>query len=138
MTHIYKIGLAVIRDGKLLLCRPHAFPDLLMPGGTRDGTEDYITNLLREVREELGDNACLQADKLTYLGNFKDRAAGKTERTVEIELYLGELAGELRASSEIVELIWYSPGNGNYKVSDIVKNKIIPFLIDKSLLPPEM
>jgi len=135
MIHIYKIGLVVIKDGAILLCRPYAFPDLILPGGIKEGDEDYLTNLAREVREELGSNARLNDASLQYLGNFSDRAAGKTERIVEIELYLGELGGELVASSEIAELVWYKPSMTSYKPSDIVANKIIPLLISRGLLP---
>jgi 8-oxo-dGTP diphosphatase len=134
MIHIYKFGLAVIKDGALLLCRPHAFPDLIVPGGTKEGNEDYLTNLSREVREELGNDACLHHSSLRYLGNFSDRAAGRTERTVEIELYLGEVSGNLVASSEIAELVWYQSSMTSYKLSDVVANKIMPFLIEGGLL----
>jgi 8-oxo-dGTP pyrophosphatase MutT (NUDIX family) len=134
MRKIYKYGLIVISNNKLLLCRPIAFPDLITPGGIKEGNEDHITNLIRETREELGIDAQLIVPSLQYLGNFYDIAAGRNECIVEIELYSGTVDGDLHASSEIKELIWYQPNLTQDKLSPIVQNKIIPFLIKKKLL----
>lgn len=134
MKYLYKYGLTVIRGGKLLLCKPYAFNDLIMPGGLKEGDENHIACLLREVREELGDSASLDIKSLRYLGNYSDVAAGKTERTVEIELYIGDVKGDLVASSEIKELVWFSPDNDQSQLSPIIRNKILPALIAKNLL----
>ena len=132
---IYKIGLAVIVDDALLLCRPYAYDDLIVPGGIKEGDESAIENLTREVREELGPSARLDGESLEYLGNFTDRAAGRSERTVEIELYSGTVAGSLVASSEIRELVWYEPQQkDSYKLSAIVERQIVPHLISIGLL----
>lgn len=134
MKSIYKYGVAVISDNKLLLCRPFAFPDLIMPGGIKEGAEDHISNLIRETREELGPQAELVVSSLEYLGNFEDVAAGRSDATVEIELYKGEVGGTLNPSSEIAELVWYDPRSMQGQLSPIVKNKILPFLIERRLL----
>ena len=129
MKNIDKFGLVTIKNDSILLCRPHAFPDLITIGGTKEGNESYVENLTREVYEELGCNAVIDIESLKYFGRFVDRAAGRSERTVTIDLYIGEIFGDLRASSEIAELVWYRPYCGSYVLSDIVKNKIVPALI---------
>lgn len=135
MINIYKIGLIVIRNNRLLLCKPFAFDDLIVPGGTKEGDEPAEANLLREVKEELGEQAVLDLKSLKYLGNFSDYAAGKTERWVEIELYLGDISGTLVPSSEIKELLWFDPENPNTEnPSAVIKNKIIPYLYTAGLL----
>jgi 8-oxo-dGTP pyrophosphatase MutT (NUDIX family) len=134
-TFIYKYGLAVIRDNSLLLCKPYAFDDLIVPGGTKENGEGALENLKREITEELGQSAVLDEQSLRYLGNFSDRAAGKSERVVEIELYAGEVKGPLIASSEIKELVWFDPNDpGSHKLSDVVRRKILPFLGQVGLL----
>ena len=128
--YIYKIGLAMIRDKKLLLCEPYAFPDLILPGGIKEGDETASENLTREVREELGEAARLDITSLRYLGNFTARAAGRTERIVEVELHLGSVSGHLVASSEIKRLVWLDPlAPVEEIVSDVVREKVVPFLI---------
>jgi len=134
MRRIHKFGLIVIRDNKVLLCRPHAFPDLITPGGIKEGDEDHVTNLLRETVEELGNDSQLDVGSLRYLGKFEDLAAGRTDVIVEIDLYIGDLKGALIASSEIESLIWYGLGDEVGPLSAVVKNKIIPFLLDSKLL----
>ena len=74
---LFKFGLAVIRDGKLLLCRPHAFRALIMPGGVQEDGEDYLAGLRREISEELGPDAQLREDTLEWLGHYEDQAASK-------------------------------------------------------------
>lgn len=130
MKKIYKYGLAVIENNKLLLCEPYAFKDLILPGGTKEDNETHTDNLLREVREELGEDAILDIDSLKYLGNFEDLAAGRSNVIVEIELYIGSVGGKLIASSEIKELYWFSPMDDHSRLSKIIRNKILPYLIE--------
>lgn len=129
-----KFGLAVIQNNQLLLCEPFAFPDLILPGGLKEGSETHIENLTREVREELGAEAVLDISSLQYLGRFQDRAAGRTERIVEIDLYYGRLYGPLIASTEIKSLLWFGPDDLDGSLSPILKNHIIPYLITQKFL----
>ncbi len=125
----------MIRDNRILLCKPYAFPYLIVPGGIKEGEEDFITNLTRETIEELGEGASLNINSLEYIGRFEDVAAGRTDIIVEIDLYKGEVGGVLCASSEISELIWYHPlEGGNLLLSAIVENKIIPYAKSTGLL----
>jgi 8-oxo-dGTP diphosphatase len=128
MTDIEKFGLVVIRENKLLLCLPYAFEDLITVGGVKEGNETHIDNLLREVAEELGTNSKLNLNSLRYLGRFSDYAAGRTNRRVNIDLYIGEVDGEIKPTSEIKELIWFQP-NLSYKLSPVLEKSIIPFLL---------
>lgn len=129
-----KFGLAVIRNNRILLCEPYAYPELIVPGGIKEGGETHVENLVREVREELGEFAELDIESLRYLGRFEDVAAGRTERSVEIDLYLGSLHGKLRPSSEIKQLHWFGPSDDQARLSPIVRRKILPHLIRENLL----
>jgi 8-oxo-dGTP diphosphatase len=131
---IYKIGLVVVKKNRLLLCEPYAFSDLILPGGIKEGNESHVENLVREVFEELGPDAILEIDSLKYLGNFEDLAAGRPGRTVEIELYTGSITGKIVPSSEIKEVHWFSKDDDFSRLSVIIRNKILPFLIEKQFI----
>jgi len=134
VRRLYKYGLVVIRDNKLLLCEPYAFADLILPGGTKEGKESHIENLLREIQEELGPQAILDVGSLKYVGNFEDLAAGRSDTTVEIELYSGSLSGALEPSTEIKGLHWFSLTDDRSKLSAIIRNKILPYLIKNNFM----
>lgn len=129
MRVINKFGLVFIKNNKILLCEPFAFKDLILPGGIKEGNESFFDNFTREVREELGNGAKIQKSSLSYLGNFSDIAAGRKDVIVTIDLYKGEIFGDLVASSEIKNLVWFSPHDDFNILSPILKNKIIPYLI---------
>lgn len=123
-----KRGLACARDGRLLLCRPRAYPWLITPGGLVEGDEDPARTLEREVHEELGREARLRPGSLRRIGYFRDRAAGAPDREIEIELWQGEVDGPMKPSHEIAELIWWGAGGDDAELSPIVRNSILPAL----------
>jgi 8-oxo-dGTP diphosphatase len=129
-----KVGLAVVRDNKLLLCRPYGFDDLIMPGGIRKDAESDTDCLIREITEELGDEAELEVSNLRHFGVFEDAAAGHHDAMVRITLYIGDVRGDLRPSSEIKELVWFGPSDDPGLLSQIVRNHIIPALRDAKIM----
>jgi hypothetical protein len=83
----------------------------------------------------LGQLATLDLKSLKYLGRFSDRAAGNSERIVDVDLYHGSISGEMFPSSEIRRLILVHPGGiSNHKLSAVVERQIIPKLIELRLL----
>lgn len=130
---IDKVGIAVIRQGRILLVRNTSTDKLLLPGGRREAGETDIRTLQRELREEL---ACdLLLSYLQFIGTFCDDAANDPGQTVAIRLYAGELYGEIRASSEVDEIVWFDPLTDNVKrLSQIVRNQILPALAERGLL----
>jgi 8-oxo-dGTP diphosphatase len=131
---IFKYALATVRHRRLLLCRPHAFPDLIMPGGIREEGEDHVTGLRREIKEELGDHAEVVTTSLQFLGHFEDVAAGRVNTRVAMDVYLGDVTGQLVASSEILELIWFQRDDDPRLLSAIVRNQVIPSLVERGLM----
>lgn len=133
---INKIGLAVIRDGRLLVVRNSGTKLFLMPGGR---VEPYDANevaaLSREIEEEL---ACaLVSQGLRYLGVFSDIAANDPGRVVQIKLYMGEIDGVPKVSSEIEEMLWFDLlDTDRSQLSPIVANKIVPFLLNGGFIDP--
>jgi 8-oxo-dGTP diphosphatase len=135
-TVIHKVGLLVVCDASILLCRKkHATSLLILPGGKPEPGESALDCLRREVAEELGRD--VQARGLRYLGTYSDVAAGNSPgqpRTVEIALYQGELHGTPEPQSEIAELVWFGPSSDRAQLAPSLANKIVPDLVSRGIL----
>ena len=115
------------KGGKLFVQREEDQVEYLMPGGTKQRGESHEETLLREVREELGTN--VRKNTVRHFGSFEDIAA-----VVHMEVFLGELENDPRPTGEVLELIWLSKHNNWSKLSPIIRGKILPALIEASLI----
>ena len=134
MADIHKAGLLWIVNDRILLCGKKDSPILILPGGKMEPGESDVDCLRRELREELGE---VEALDLTPIGTYVDVAARSNytpDRTVQIELYRGELRGEPIASSEITELVWFGAHDDRSRLAPSLRNKIIPDLIARGIL----
>lgn len=132
--HYHKVGLITIRGGRILLCRKKkATALLILPGGKIERGESNLACLNRELGEELGDVAVAVPE---FIGTYRDRAAGGLGlRTVQIELYRGDLTGTPKPSSEIGELVWFGEQDDWRQLAPSLANNILPDLIARGLLP---
>jgi 8-oxo-dGTP diphosphatase len=129
---IDKVGLLLIRDGKVLLCRKkRGTPLLILPGGKREAGESSLECLARELREELGDVRAVSPD---FIGLYEFAAADGEGKTVRIELYRAELEGEARAQSEIAELVWFEATGDRALLALSLAELIFPDLIARGIL----
>ena|ERR1700677_3122861 len=132
MADYHKVGLLHLKDGRVLLCRKkHTTSLLILPGGTLDPGETAEECLRRECREELGE---VEVSNLSYVGEYESPAAGQEDKTVKIELYLGELEGLPVAHSEIQDLIWFGPQDDTELLAPSLRNVIFPDLRQRGLL----
>lgn len=137
MAYWYKIGLLVLNDDntKFLVCEKakEDITDLyIMPGGQMD-EETVEETLKNEIAEELGCE--VDFSTLKYIGEYSDVAAGDPDHEVTIELYQAKLIGEPHPMREIKKLHWIGKEDAqNPKVSPIIRNQIIPSLIEKKIL----
>ena len=128
-----KVGLLVVRSNHILLCRKkHTTALLILPGGCYEPGESAAECLNRELEEELGN---VRVENLKYVGTYTDQAAGPGAKTVRIELYQGNLIGDPAPHSEIRELIWFGPEDDQSQLSPSIKNKILPDLKRRQILP---
>lgn len=136
MADMHKVGLLLVRDGRVLLCRKsHTTSRLILPGGRVEFGETLLDCLTRELREELGP---VQATGLVHLGQYTHRAAHddpSVARQVTIDLYGGELSGTPMARREIHELVWFAQDDDWATLAPSLAERIFPDLIQRGLLP---
>jgi 8-oxo-dGTP pyrophosphatase MutT (NUDIX family) len=131
-----KVALLAIRDNRILLCRKNRDTSLLItPGGCYEPGETAMECLNRELREELGD---VRTGPLEYVGTYTHTAASDRPgppKTVRVELHRGELIGEPKACAEIAELVWFGSDGDRNLLSPSLREKILPDLIARGILP---
>lgn len=130
---IDKVGLCVLREGRLLVARSHGQDVFQIPGGKVEDTDaDDIAALEREIREELG----VEIDRAsaTFIGLFSAVAAGRVGVTVTVKLFEARFSGEPRPQGEIDELAWLDLATpGRMSVSSVVQDRIAPFLLEREI-----
>ncbi len=131
MKRLFKPALLIVRNKKMLVVREAGSDFWMTPGGAPDNKESDEQCLQREIKEELG--ARIDKKSLRYFGEFWDQAAHHPNALVHITAYLGDVVGEMKPSGEIEELAW-AGGNTSLLLSPIIKNKILPKLVEKGLV----
>ena len=105
MAVIDKVAFLYLQDGKILSTRSKGKDKYYIPGGKREAGESDIETLVREVKEELSVDIIKSSAKL--YGVFEAQAHGKAEGViVKMTCYTAEFTGELKADSEIAEIVW--------------------------------
>lgn len=105
MEVIDKVAFLYLKDGKILSTRSQGKDKYYIPGGKREAGETGIETLVREVKEELSVDIIESSAKL--YGVFEAQAHGKAEGViVKMTCYTAEYSGELKADSEIAEIVW--------------------------------
>jgi 8-oxo-dGTP pyrophosphatase MutT (NUDIX family) len=127
-----KYALCIIKENRLLVQEEAGEEYYLLPGGRAEAEEGAIQALCREVREELGVE--LDIATINFLGKFEDIAAGSPDDRVQVELYQGDFHGKLTPCSEVKRLIWFDKNDDRERLSPIVRNKVLPALLEKGLM----
>jgi 8-oxo-dGTP diphosphatase len=133
LREIAKVGVAAIREGRLLVVREQGTHLFILPGGRPEPGEDDEVALNREIFEELGTR--LTNERPQFLGAFSDRAANDPDTVVTVRLYLGDPQEPIKAHSEIEELKWFCPSGDDHGIlAPSIRNKILPFLQSARLI----
>ena len=122
----HKVGAAIIKDKKLLMCRKQGEPHFILPGGRPEGGEAPEQALARELEEELGVKLVSSKYWKTWDAiHFKDK-----DTIVKMEIYFVEIKGEPEAQGEIAEfkLVDSHYKEQNIKVASINEEHTIPEL----------
>ena len=105
MKIIDKIAYLYLKDGKILSTGSKGKDKYYIPGGKREGNETDLETLIREVKEEL--SVSIIPDTVKYYGTYEAQAHGLAEGIlVKMTCYFAEFTGELKADSEIAEIVW--------------------------------
>lgn len=105
MAVIDKVAFLYLKDGKILSTRSKGKDKYYIPGGKREGQETDVETLVREVKEEL--SVDIVESSAGFYGAFEAQAHGKDEGTVvRMTCYTADFTGELKADSEIAEIVW--------------------------------
>jgi 8-oxo-dGTP diphosphatase len=131
MTRVLDIVTAVIRDegGRMLLVRKRGTSTFMKPGGKRDGDEDDLATLARELDEELG----CRLVHAELLGNYAAPAANEAGFTVQSATYLATVEGDIAARAEIEELAWIDPAApGDLRLAPLLTDKVLPALLARA------
>ncbi len=100
---IDKLAWIYIKDGKFLTVRSKGKVLFYLPGGKRELGESDEQALVREIKEELSVDLCLNT--IHYANTFVAQADGKESGvSVQLTCYFAEFTGELAADAEIEEL----------------------------------
>ncbi len=122
----HRAGLAVLRDGRLLMVRKTGTEYWAIPGGHVEGGESVRQALERELQEEL----CVDlADEgFQALGTFMERAADSDEG-FRLSLCAGEIVGTPSPSAEIAEYVWYDGTLPHGELPPMFVNHVRPALV---------
>ena len=124
---IRKVALAVFKDKKILQVRTskndHVF---YAPGGKIEEGETDIECLKREIREELDAN--IDDKSVSFLHEFTGPAHGKPGTLLNIKFYQGNLIGEPKPTSEIVEIGFFDSESDLKHISEIGRTQFFPWL----------
>ncbi|MBI2041277.1 MAG: NUDIX domain-containing protein [DPANN group archaeon] len=122
----HKIGAAIIKNKKLLMCRKKGEPHFILPGGRPAAGETAEQALARELEEELGVKLVSSKFHKTYeAAHFKDK-----DTLVRMDVYFADFEGEPKAQSEIAEFKWVDSKykENRIKVASIHVDFFIPEL----------
>lgn len=128
---IDKLAWIYLEDEKILSTRSKKKDRYYIPGGKRESGESDSEALIREIREEL--SVDLIPETLKFVGSFEAQAHGQAEGViVKMTCYSGQFDGEIKADSEIEEVVWltYSDKEKSSPVDQI----IFDWLFNKGLL----
>ncbi|MFE3515111.1 NUDIX domain-containing protein [Streptomyces sp. NPDC059166] len=96
-----------IEDGRILCARPRGKDVFYIPGGKREGAEEDVDTLVREIEEEL--TVALDPGTARHVGTYEAGGPGLPEGAlVRMACYTAAYEGELAPSSEIEEMSWFS------------------------------
>lgn len=132
MNKIIKYGLIIVDGNKFLINRKYNTKLFLMPGGKPEPKETIENCLVREIKEE--HKVDLIPDSIKFFGEFEDAAANEPDTIISMKVYVGNINGKPEISSEVEEQRWFEKNDDSSILSPIIKNKILPAIIDKKII----
>jgi 8-oxo-dGTP diphosphatase len=105
--YIDKLAFIYIKNRQILMTLSKGKSTYYIPGGKREEGESDLEALAREIKEEL--SVVIIPESAKHYGTFEAQAHGKPEGTVvRMSCYQAEFEGQLKPSSEIQEIAYYT------------------------------
>ncbi len=132
MADIHKAGAIILKDKKFLIVKPHGKPSFITPGGKYEKGETAEGCLKRELMEELR----VQMKSFKHYKDYYFEKAAHSDHSLSLELYIVEIEGRPKASSEIEKLEWLGKEDFESKKFEVAQsfNTTVPDLIKDGLL----
>ena len=130
------VGTLFFKDKKLLLDKPRKRATYQMIGGRVEENETPLQAAIRECHEELGNKALFDESKLELVMDFDEIATSDPNLKIHMNIFIydGVLGGELTISDEIENFMWFGRNDDRNILSNTLKNEIIPYAIENSLI----
>lgn len=130
------VGTLFFKDKKLLIDKPRKRATFQMIGGSVEENESIFDAAVRECKEELGDKAIFEPEKIKFLMEFDEIATSNPNLKIHMNIFIydGILEGELTISDEIEKFMWFGRNDDRNILSNTLKNEIIPYAIENSLI----
>lgn len=130
------VGTMFFKDNKLLIDKPRKRSTYQMIGGRVEDGETPLEAAIRECHEELGPRAIFDEKEFELLMEFDEIATsdGVTPIHFYVFKYNGFLEGEIETSDEIEKFLWYSSAYGYEILSNTLKNEVVPYCLNNSLI----
>lgn len=130
------VGTLFFKDKKLLIDKPRKRATFQMIGGSVEENESIFDAAVRECKEELGDKAIFEPEKIKFLMEFDEIATSDPNLKIHMNIFIydGILEGELTISDEIEKFMWFGRNDDRKILSNTLKNEIIPYAIENSLI----
>ena len=130
------VGTMFFKDMKLLIDKPRKRPTYQMIGGRVEKGETPLEAAIRECHEELGDEVKFNNLLFELVMEFDEIATsdGKTPIHFYVFKYNGKLIGNLKTSDEIEAFKWYNSNDKQVRLSNTLKNEVIPYCLKNNLI----
>lgn len=130
------VGTLFFKDGKLLIDKPRKRLTYQMIGGSVEDDEAIFDAAVRECREELGESAIFDEEKIKFLMEFDEIATSDPNLKIHMNIFIyeGSLEGELSISDEIEKFMWFGKDDDIGILSNTLRNEIVPYCIENKLI----
>lgn len=130
------VGTMFFKDKKLLIDKPRKRSTYQMIGGRVEEGETPLQAAIREIKEELGDEAKFNSSLIKVVMEFEEIATSDATQKIHFYVfqYEGDLEGELKTSEEIEGFLWYQSDMGYEILSNTLKNEVVPYCLKNNLI----
>lgn len=137
--YIYVVGVAFIKDGKLLVSqsiRSSKQGKYTLVGGGVEPGETFKEAAIRECEEEISNGFTITADDLEDIICFREPALSDPSQMIEMHMMLSmkQIDVKLEPNEEILNYKWYDINDSMDDLSSAITEHFIPYALENKLL----